>query len=72
MHRLLAEVGKEPQGEQVQIAVEETVKAKLGFAILAGLVVYHLLANLVKAGVLGQVGNIAVHLAIDLDILDHL
>ena len=32
----------------------------------------HLLANLVETGILGQIGNIAVHLTIDLDILHHI
>ena len=45
---------------------------KLRRAKLAGLVVDHLLADLVEAGLLGQVGDVAVHLAIDLNVLDHL
>lgn len=72
VHGLLAEVGEKPQREQIQVTVEETVKAKFGLAVLAGLVVYYLLADLVKTGVLGQVGYVAVHLAVHLDILDHL
>ena len=32
---------------------------------------YHLLANLAEAGVLGQVRNVSVHFAVHLDVLDH-
>ena len=32
----------------------------------------HFLTDLAKSGNLGQIGNIAVHVAIDLDVLDHI
>ena len=32
---------------------------------------YNLLTNFVEAGILGQIGNVTMHLAIDLDILHH-
>ena len=34
--------------------------------------VYHFLANLVETSILGQIGDIAVHLTIDLNILHHI
>ena len=34
--------------------------------------VYDLLANLVETGILGEVRDVTVHLAIDLDVLDHI
>ncbi len=73
VHGLDAEGGEEPQGYQVQIAVEETVQpAELGLAVLARLMVHHLLADFLEAGVLGQVGDVAVHFAVDFDVLYHL
>ena len=73
MHGLLAECAQEPQRHQVQITIDETVPAhELRLAELSGLMVYGLFANLIKAGILGQIGNEAVHLAKYLDILDHL
>ena len=72
MHRLLAEVGEEPQRQQVEVAVEEAVDAELRVSVFPGLVVDDLLTNLVEARVLGQVGDVAVHLAVDLDVLHHI
>ena len=72
MHRLLAEVAQEPEGHQVEIAVYETVPAhELGGSELACLVMNRLFANLGKAGVLGKIWDVAMHLAIYLDVLDY-
>ena len=73
VHRLLAEGAQEPQRQQVEIAVDEAVQAhELRLAVFACLMVHHLLANLVETGILGQIGDIAVHLAIHLDVLHHI
>ena len=73
MHGLTSEDGDKPQRQQVQIAVDEAVEAaELRLAKLASLMVHHLFGYLVEAGILGQIGHVAVHLAIDLDILYHL
>ena len=73
VHGLLAKCSEEPQRHQVEIAVDKTVPAhELRLAVLALLVVYGLLANLVETSILGQIGDEAVHLAEHLDILDDL
>ena len=72
MHRLLAKRREEPECEQVEIAVYEAVQShELRRAVLTGLMLYHLLADLVETCVLGQIRNITMHLAIHLDILHH-
>ena len=72
MHWFLAEVAEEPEGHQVEIAVNEAVPAhELGGAELACLVVYRFFANLGESCVLGKIWNVAVHLAIYLDVLHH-
>ena len=72
VHRLLTERRKEPQRQQIQVAVHKTVQPhELRRAVLAGLVLHHLLANLRKASLLGQIGNVAVHLAVHLNVLHH-
>ena len=73
VHRLLAEGTEEPQGHQVEIAVHETVPThELRLTILAFLVVYGLLSNLVETGILGKVGDETVHLTEHLNVLDDL
>ena len=72
MHGLDAEPGKEPKGKQVQIPVYKTVQPELGLSVFACLVVHHFLADFLEAGVLGQVGDVAVHFAVYLYILDNL
>ena len=67
---LLAKLAEEPQRHEVEVAVHEAVEAKLRLAVLASLVVHNLLANLVEASVLGEIRDVAVHLAIDLNVLD--
>ena len=52
--------------------MEETVQSELALAVLACLMVYHKLANLVKTGILGKIRNVAVHVAVDLNVLDYL
>ena len=64
MHWLLAKAAEEPQGEQVEIAVEEAVDAKLGVTVFPGLVVHHLLAYAVETGVLGEVGYVVALLLV--------
>ena len=72
VHRFLAKRREEPEGEQVEIAVDEAVQShELRRAVLTGLMLYHLLPDLIEAGILGQIRDIAVHLSIHLDILHH-
>ena len=72
VHGLEAETVEKPQREEVEIAVDEAVEAhELRLSELAGLVLHHLFADAAEAGVLGQVGDVAVHLAVDFDVLDH-
>ena len=69
MHRLFAKRRKEPQCQQIEIAVHKAVQShKLRLAVLTSLMLYHLLANLAKTGLLGQVGYVTMHLAIYLNI----
>ena len=72
VHRLDAKLGLEPERQQVEITIHKAVEAKLGGAVLAGLMMDHLLADACKAGILGQIGHIAVHIAVHLDMLDHI
>lgn len=71
MHRLLAEVGEEPQREQVEIAVEEAVDAELRMSVFPCLMVHDFLTDLGESGVFGQIGDIAVHLTVYLNVLHH-
>ena len=72
MHGLLSESAQEPEGEQVQKAVHETLDAEFALAIFALLVMYRLLGNTGESGILGQIRYVAMHLAIDFDILHDL
>ena len=69
VHRLAAEAAQEPQCDEVEIAVEESVQAELRRAVLACLMVNNLLADFVESGVLGEIGYISVHFAVHLDVL---
>ena len=70
MHGLLAERAQEPKREQVQIAVDKPVQShELRLSVLTCLMLHYLLANLVEARILGQVGYVAVHLSVHLDVL---
>ena len=72
VHRLDAKLRLEPKGKQVKVTVDKAVESELGRAILARLVLDLLLADAGETSNLGQIGDIAVHVAIDLDVLDHL
>ena len=72
MHGLLAEAVQEPECHKVQISVHKAVQTELGLSVLACLVVNHLLTDLAESGILGQEGDVAVHLAVNLDVLDNL
>ena len=71
MHRTVAELRDEVDGNQVEIATNETAQAELAFAELALLMVHNLLPDVAKAIHLGNDWNVTVHLAIHLDILHH-
>ncbi len=71
VHRLLAELGEEPQGHEVQETVHETFQTELGYSVLALLVMDGLFADLAVAGVLREVGDVAVHFTVDLDAFHH-
>ena len=72
MHRFLAKGTQEPERQQVKITVHETVQAhELRRAVFTCLMLHHLLTDLVKTCILGQIGNITMHLTIYLDILHH-
>ena len=69
VHGLLAlNVERNQSVSRSEIAVHKPVPAPWNFEItvFAGLMVYHFLANLVETSILGQIGDIAVHLTIDL------
>lgn len=68
MHRLDSEFGKEPKGEQVQIAVDKAVEPEFGSAVLACLMMYHLFTDFLESGVLCQVGDITVHFTVHFDV----
>ena len=73
MHGLETESADEPQREQVKVSVDEAVPAhKLAFAILACLMVYRFLAYAREARFFSQIRDVAMHLAVHFDILDHL
>ena len=71
MHRLLAEGAEEPEAQQVEESVDETLDSELALAVLALLVMDRFLGYLGEPGVLGQVWDVPVHLAVHLDVLDH-
>ena len=72
VHGLFAESFGEGERHQVEVAVHETVPAELGGAIFAFLVVNHLLANLGEPRPFGDDWNVAVHLAVNLNVLHHI
>ena len=70
MHRLLTELIEEPNGHEVEVAVDETVETEFRGAELPFAVLHHFLTDLGESGVLSEVRDIPVHLGEDLDILD--
>ena len=72
MHRLLSESAQEPQGNQVEEAVNETLDAELALAVFSFLMVNRLLGDAGEPGIFGQIRYVAVHLPIYLDILHDL
>lgn len=56
VHRLAPETAKEPQRDEVKVAVEEAVEPELRLAVFTRLMVYYLFAYLVEAGVLARYG----------------
>ena len=66
MHRFHAEGRQEPQGKQIQVAVDETVQSELGLSIFACLMMYNL-----EAGIFSQVGNVAVHFTVPLNVFHY-
>lgn len=71
VHRLDAEAGLEPEREQVEVSVYEAVEAEFRHAVLSRLVVDRFLADFLESGDFGEVGHVAVHVAVHLDMLDH-
>ena len=72
VHRFGSESTGEPKRGEIKIAVDKTVEAKFCLAVLPCLMVYHFLSNFVEAGKFGQIGYVAVHVAIDFDVFHHL
>ena len=72
VHRFLAEFLEEPDGQQVEEAVDETVHAELALTVFARLVMHHLFSYVLKTGILGQIWDETVHLAVDLDVLHYI
>ena len=73
VHGLEPETVQEPEREQVKVAIDKTVEPhELRLAELACLMVNALLADACEACILGQIRDVAVHLAIDFDVLDDL
>ena len=71
MHRLYSEFVCEPEGGQVEIAVDKAVEAEFCLAVFACLMVHHFLANTGESGVFCQIGDVAVHVAVHLYALYH-
>ena len=71
MHRTVAELRDEVDGNQVEIAANETAQAELALAKFALLMVHNLLPDVAKAIHFGDDRDVTVHLAIHLDILHH-
>ena len=71
VHWFLAEATCEPEGGEVEVAVDEAVEAELGLAVFAGLMLDYFLAYARESGLLGEVWYVAVHVAVDLDVLHH-
>lgn len=71
-HRLDTEFRQEPECEQVQITVDETVQSEFCLSVFSCLVVNYFFAYLAETGIFCQIRNIAVHFAIYLNVLDNL
>ena len=63
---------KERDRNQVQVALDHAFHAELRGAVFARPVADYLLADAAESGLLGQDRDVAVHLAVDFDRLDHL
>ena len=72
VHRPVAELRDEVDGDQVEIATDETAQAELAATVFAFLMVHHLLPYVAEAVHLGDDGDVTVHLAVHLDVLHHL
>ena len=72
VHRLATKGAHKPEDQEIEVAVDKSVHAKLCLPILARLVMDHKLTDLSVARHLRHVGEIAVHVVIDLDVLHHL
>ncbi len=72
MHRLLSETGQETERQQVEESVHETVHSELAFTVFPLLMDYHLLSDTGVSGILGDEGDIAVHVAVEFYVLHHL
>ena len=72
VHGLFAKAADELHRQQIEKAIDEALPAKLGDAVFAGAMLHYFLPYFMKAGMLGQYGYEAVHLAIYLYALYHL
>ena len=72
MHRLAPKGGGEPQRDQIQIAIDEAVEPKLARPVLTCLVLDDLFPDPREARYLGHIGDVAVHIVVDLYALDDL
>ena len=72
MHRFLAEGAEEPQRKQIQEAVHETLQTEFALSVFPFLMMYRLFRDSVETCIFREVGDIAVHLAIDLYIFYNL
>ena len=72
VHGFLAKAGEEPYRHQVEEAVEEAAHAELALSVFALAVDDDFLAYPGESGVLGYVGDVAVHVPVDLYLFDHL
>lgn len=70
VHGLNSELVGEPECGKIKVAVDETVEPELCRAIFACAVLHNLFANAVESGIFGEIGNVAVHVAVDFDVLD--
>ena len=72
MHRAVAELGDEIDGQQVEVTANETAQTKLAAAVFPLLMMHHLFAYMTETVHLGDDRDITVHLAIHLDVFHHL
>lgn len=72
VHRLGTELACEPERGEVKVAVDEAVKSEFARAVFACLMVDYLLAYASEAGIFGEIRDVTMHVAVDLDVLDDL